>query len=107
MVGYLLKFRLEKTMAKKQLRHASALKAHRKSLVRRAQNFQVRNRVRTLSKKVLAAVQEKNLEKAKKAFIEAQSAWHKAAKRKIFDKKAASRHISRLAARISKLSAKN
>ena len=89
--------------AKKIMRHASGLKAHRKSLARKEQNFKIRSTVRTLSKSVLKAVSEKNADAAKTAFREAQAAWQKAAKRGIFHKNAASRSISRLASRVAAL----
>lgn len=91
-------------MAKKIMRHASALKAHRKSLVLREKNVRVRSNVRTLTSKVLSAIRSKNLESAKKAFVQAQSAWQKAAKTGIFSKNLASRKISRMASQIAGLS---
>lgn len=93
-------------MAKgKTKRHASALKAHRKSLIRKDFNYQVRNRVRTLTAKVLKDIQGKNIDAAKTSFIVAQSAWAKAAKTGIFNKNAAARKVSRLASRIAAIKA--
>lgn len=89
---------------KKTMRHASALKARRQSIARRAQNNQVRSKVRTLTKNVFKAISEKNIEVAKSQFKLAQSAWRKAAKRNIFHKNAASKHISRMATRLAALS---
>jgi ribosomal protein S20 len=91
------------TTAKKTKRHASALKASRKAEVRKASNYQVRSKVRTLTANVLKAVKAKNLEAAKSAFKTAQSAWQKAAKSKIFNKQTASRKIGHLASHIAKL----
>ena len=89
-------------MAKgKTTRHASALKAHRQSLVRKEQNYQVRSRVRTLTQKVLKSIQEKNIEAAQADFEVAQSAWQKAAQRGIFSKNAASRKISKIASQLA------
>lgn len=91
-------------MAKaKSKRHASALKAHRKSLVRKAFNYQVRSRVRTLTAKVLKDITAKNKEAAKTSFKLAQSAWQKAAKTGIFNKSAAARKIGSLASKIAAL----
>jgi ribosomal protein S20 len=91
-------------MAKaKTKRHASALKASRKAEVRKAFNYQVRSKVRTLTANVLKAVRAKEVDAAKKAFKIAQSAWQKAAKSKIFNRHTASRKIGHLAARIEKL----
>ena len=90
-------------MAKKTMRHASALKAHRKSLERRAANTAVRSRVRNLTSRVLKDIQSKNVDSAKTNFRLAQAAWRKAAKRGVFAKNAASRKISRLASQLAAL----
>ena len=87
--------------AKKTMRHASALKAHRQSLAHRTKNVQIRSKVRTLTAKVLKELEGKNLDTAKAAFRTAQAAWQKAAKQGVFTKNAASRKISRLANRIA------
>jgi len=87
----------------KTMRHASALKAHRKSLARQAQNARVRSRVRTLTNNVLKALSEKNIDSAKTQFKVAQSAWQKAAKKGVFHANVASRKISRLSNRIQTL----
>src|SRR5688500_15063849 len=89
---------------KKIMRHASGRKALRQSEAHRAQNTSVRNRVRTLTTNVLKEITGKNLDAAKTKFALAQSAWQKAAKRGIVTKNAASRKISRLAAKIATLS---
>jgi small subunit ribosomal protein S20 len=89
--------------AKKIMRHASALKAQRKSLARQEQNYQVRSKIRTLTNSVLKAIGEKNVGVAKTRFVEAQAAWNKAANRGIFHQNAAARSISRLASRLSVL----
>jgi small subunit ribosomal protein S20 len=89
---------------KKTMRHASALKAGRQADTHRAQNFQVRSRVRTLTSLVLKAISEKNADAAKKNFRVAQSAWQKAAKQGVFHSNVAARKISRLAARLATLS---
>ena len=91
-------------MAKgKSKRHASALKAHRKSLVRKEFNYQVRSRVRTLTAKVLKDVAAKNKEAATSSFRIAQSAWQKAAKTGIFNKSTAARKIGSLASKVAAL----
>ena len=91
-------------MAKgKSKRHASALKAHRKSLIRKDFNYQVRNRVRTLTSKVLKDIAAKNKTAATASFKIAQSAWQKAAKTGIFNKSTAARKIGGLASKISAL----
>lgn len=95
----------DEKVKKKTMRHASALKAHRKSLIRRDQNFEVRSRVRTLTSKVLKAIKEKNATVAKESFVIAQSAWKKAANKGVFHHNAANRNISKLASRLASLSA--
>jgi small subunit ribosomal protein S20 len=89
---------------KKIMRHASALKAHRQSEARRAQNTKIRSRVRTLTTKVTNAISSKKIDEAKSLFVAAQSAWQKAAKTGVFSRNAASRKISRLASQIASLS---
>lgn len=91
----------------KSKRHASALKAHRKALIRKDANYKVRSKVRTLTTSVLKEIQAKNLAGAKEKFRLAQSAWQKAAKSGIFNRNTAARKISRLAAKISVLTNKN
>ena len=90
-------------MAKKIMRHASGLKAHRKSLVRQQQNYQVRHRLRTLTNSVLEAIGQKNADAAKKAFILVQSEWSRAAQRGVYHSNVAARKMSRLAARMAVL----
>lgn len=85
------------------MRHASALKARRQNELRRVHNYQVRNAVRTLTKKVFKAIEEKKTDLAVTLFKEAQSAWKRASHRHIFHKKAADRHVSRMASRLSGL----
>ena len=91
-------------MAKgKTKRHASALKASRKAELRKASNYQVRSKVRTLTANVLKAIRAKDVTAAKAAFKTAQSAWQKAAKSKIFNRHTASRKIGHMAGRIAAL----
>ncbi len=91
-------------MAKKIMRHASGLKAHRQSVVRQEQNYEVRRRLRTLTNAVLGAIAQKNVEAAKKAFLQVQSEWSKAAQRRVYHPNVASRKMSRLATRLAALS---
>lgn len=86
---------------KKTMRHASGKKALRQSRARRTQNVAVRQRVRTLTASVVREIEAKNFEGASAAFKTAQSALQKAAKRGVVATNAASRRISRLAARIA------
>lgn len=89
---------------KKTMRHASALKAHRKSLERQAQAYTVRHRLRTLTNSVIKAIGAKNVDAAKKAFIDVQSEWSKAAHKGVYHQNVAARKVSRLAARLQALS---
>ncbi|MFN0118670.1 MAG: 30S ribosomal protein S20 [Elusimicrobiota bacterium] len=89
---------------KKIMRHASGLKAHRKSEALRKLNFAVRSKVRTLTQKVVKDIAAKNVQAAKASFKVAQSAWQRAAQKGIFSKNAASRKIGVLSARVSALS---
>ena len=86
---------------KKTMRHASALKAKRQNKTRRAINFKTRHSIRTLSKNVLQALSEKNVEKAKTKFKAAQAAWKKAANKNVVHQNAANRQISKLASKIA------
>jgi len=88
---------------KKTMRHASGKKALRQSEAHRAQNTAVRNKVRTLTNYVIKEIEAKNADAAKTKFKAAQAALQKAARRGIVASNAASRKISRLAARIASL----
>lgn len=88
---------------KKTMRHASALKAKRQSLVRREKNFQIRNKVRTLTQRVLKDIRNNKLDSAKSNFKVAQAAWQKAAKQGIFHANAAARQISKMASGLARL----
>ena len=89
--------------AKKTMRHASALKAHRQSEAHRKKNTQIRSRVRTLTNKAQKDHPAKTLDAAKISFRAAQAAWQKAAKQGVFSKNAASRKVATLASRLAAL----
>jgi len=61
--------------------------------------------VKTFAKKVLKAVEEKNLEEAQKALTAAMPIIQKAASKKVIHKKTAARKISRLARKVNALAA--
>jgi len=63
----------------------------------------VKSAIKTHAKKVLQAVEEKNLEKAREALTEAIPAIQRASLKKVLHKKTASRKISRLARSINAL----
>ena len=86
-------------------RHTSALKASRQAVRHAEHNLQVRSKIRTLARKVEAAVAAKDAKSAKALLNEAFSAWDKAAKTGVIHSRAASRKKSRLAGRVGRLSA--
>jgi small subunit ribosomal protein S20 len=84
--------------------HASALKAHRQSLVRRDHNREMRSALRTAIKNIRAAIDAKDVEGVKKQLPETVSLIDKMAARGIIHDNAAARYKSRLHAGIARLS---
>ena len=84
-------------------RHTSALKANRQSVRHAEQNLQIRSKIRTIARKVEAAVASKDAKTAKVLLGEAFSAWDKAAKTGVVHWRAASRKKSRLSERVDSL----
>lgn len=84
--------------------HASALKAHRQSLVKREHNREMRSRLRTAIKTIRTAIDSKDAETARKELPAAVSLIDKMAAKGIIHDNAAARHKSRLQAGIAKLS---
>lgn len=82
--------------------HASALKRHRQSLLRRARNRAAKTRIKNAVKEVLTALEAKDLEKAQAALGAATSVLDKAAGKKIVHWRMAARKISRLTERVNK-----
>lgn len=88
--------------AKKPVKKApSILKRQRQIAKRREHNAQVKAKVRTLVKKVLAAVAGGNAAAAKQALLEAQHGLSKAASAGVLHKRNAARRVSRLASLIA------
>ncbi len=81
--------------------HASAIKAHRQSLVNRERNRQYRSRLRTALKQVRVAIDAGKAAEVKKSLSETVSLIDKAAKKGVIHKNAAGRYKARLAARLS------
>lgn len=75
----------------------------RKTTVRTARNQTVKSRIRTLRKKVIAAVDQKDAAAAAACLNEFSSAADKAAKTKVIKKNTSSRLKSRLALKVSGL----
>ncbi len=85
--------------------HKSALKRMRQNEKRRLRNKAIKSNTKTTIKKVLNAIEEKNVETAESLFREATKTIYKAKSKGVYHKKNASRKVSRLAIRINKLKA--
>jgi small subunit ribosomal protein S20 len=72
---------------------------------RHEQNKSVKSMLKTLAKKVEQAVAAKSVEVAKTALAQAMKAFDKAASAGVIHKATASRKVSRLSVKVSKLSA--
>lgn len=83
--------------------HPSAEKRNRQRLVRTARNRAVTSTVRTLVKRVRAAIAAKDKAGAAKALREATSALDRAASKGVFHVKAASRSVARLSMAVHQL----
>lgn len=81
----------------------SAEKNIRKTATRTAHNQTVKSRIRTLRKKVLAAVTKKDAAAASASLSEFASAADKAAKTNVIKKNTSSRLKSRLAVKVGEL----
>jgi len=84
--------------------HASALKRARQSEKKRLRNVSIKSALKTQAKKVLQAVESKNIDEARKALSAAIPALQKAAGKRVIPKKTASRKISLLAKKVHSLS---
>jgi small subunit ribosomal protein S20 len=86
--------------------HASALKAHRQSLVNRERNRKYRSQLRSTLKQIRSAIDDPKAAKdqaaAKKGLTQAISLIDKMAGKGIIHRNTASRYKSRLTARVAK-----
>ena len=82
--------------------HASALKAHRQSLVNRERNRKFRSNLRTTLKQIRLVLAGKDKTAARKQLSAAVSVIDKMAAKGIIHRNAASRYKSRLSARLVK-----
>jgi small subunit ribosomal protein S20 len=82
----------------------SALKQWKQSETRRGRNHAVKSELRTQVKKVQTAVDKKDAAIAKTALQEAYSLIDRAVSKGVLHKNTASRHKSRLSARVNALS---
>ena len=85
--------------------HKSAIKRQRQAEKRTLVNRSVKSMLKTLSKKVDQAVDAKDASLAKEALTKAMKAYDKAAARGIIHHGTASRTVSRLSTRVSKITA--
>lgn len=83
--------------------HPSAQKRNRQRIKRTLRNRAIKSTVHTQVKTVQAALSANDPAAAKTALARAVVAIARAASKKVLSKKTASRHVSRLAARVSKL----
>jgi small subunit ribosomal protein S20 len=92
--------------AKKKLvkgRHKSAMKRARQAPARAARNATWRSQAKTIEKKVLAAIQKKDVNEAKKALVIFMSTIDKAAQKGAVHVRRAARRISSLSRQIAHL----
>jgi len=83
--------------------HPSALKRMRQNEKRRIRNRSIRSRVKTEVKKVLKAIEEKNVEEAQLALRRATSVIHRSVSKGVYHRNTAARKISRLARKVNLL----
>lgn len=83
--------------------HPSAIKAHRSSEKRAVVNRMRRSRMRTLTKTFLGKIASDKKEGLEAAFRQLQAVIMRNAAKNILHKKAAARHISRLALKLKSL----
>ena len=82
--------------------HASALKAHRQSLMHRERNRKYRSQLRSTLKQIRTVIDAKDQDAAKKQLNQAISLIDKMAGKGIIHRNTASRYKSRLSARLTK-----
>ena len=85
--------------------HKSAIKRNRQNEKRSIRNRGLRTQVKSHVKKVLTAVEGKNVEEAKKSLLEAETVIAKVASKGVFHSRSASRKISGLAKKVHQMSA--
>jgi len=83
--------------------HISAQKRARQSEKKRLRNAALKSLLKTSARKVLLAVEEKNVEEARKALASAVPVIQKIASKKVIHKTTAARKISRLARKVNTL----
>ncbi len=84
--------------------HKSAIKRHKQSLKRRAQNRAMKTRIKNVVKTVREAVASGDKDAASTALLQATSVLDKAAGKKVIHWRNAGRKVSRLNAAVNNLS---
>lgn len=85
--------------------HKSVIKRQKQADKQREINKAAKSALKTVSKKVEQAVEAKNAAAAKETLVKAMKAYNKAASAGILHKSTASRKISRLSTKVSKIGA--
>ncbi len=85
--------------------HKSVIKRQKQAEKKHLINKSVKSSLKTLAKKVEQAVTDKKADAAKEALVKAMKAFDKAATQGILHKSTASRKISRLSSKVSKIPA--
>ncbi len=85
--------------------HKSVIKRQKQSEKKHEINKAAKSALKTLAKKVEQAVEAKNAAVAKEHLVKAMKAYDKAASQGILHRSTASRKISRLSTKVSKISA--
>ncbi len=85
--------------------HKSVIKRQKQAEKKHLVNKSVKSALKTLAKKVEQAVEAKNADLAKESLTKTMKAYDTAASRGIIHKGTASRKISRLSTRVSKITA--
>ncbi|NIQ00444.1 MAG: 30S ribosomal protein S20 [Nitrospinaceae bacterium] len=85
--------------------HQSAKKRNRQNIKRNTRNRAHRTQVKTLTRKVLTAVEENNQEEAEQSLKEASRVISKVASKGVLHSRTASRKISGLAKKVHQMSA--
>lgn len=82
----------------------SAIKKHRQSLKRKARNLNYRSRLKTLSKGIDNAIENRDLARSQEILKTAISVFSKAATKGVIHKRTASRNVSRFSKNVYNLS---
>ena len=83
--------------------HKSVIKRQKQAEKKHLVNKSVKSALKTITKKVEQAAAEKKADAAKEALVKAMKAYDKAASQGVLHKSTASRKISRLSAKVGKI----